>query len=96
MSEEESTGEVPENKLEVLDKKEALAEVYVAVEILCEQQKLAREKIDSANKALRDCQLGLKGLSRQLKTYERESNKRLKEIKQAEELIAKLHKINVA
>ncbi|EDM26138.1 DNA polymerase III, beta chain [Lentisphaera araneosa HTCC2155] len=71
----------------------AIEEINQTIEHLLEIQAEAKSKADEAHKLIRDSQAGLKSLARQLKAYEKDTLKKLKEYQQTQVLISKLQKV---
>ena len=70
-----------------------IEEINSTIEQLLEIQSEAKAKADEAHKLIRDSQTRLKSLARQLKAYEKDTNRKLKEYQQTQALINKLQKV---
>ena len=85
--------DVKKDEVTVAEKVDPLKEIFAIVECLERQHKDAREKADLAVRAVKECQGLTKALTRQIKLYERDVSSRLKGVKHAEDLVAKLQKL---
>ncbi len=80
---------MPKPELTVVGNVSLITELYQLLDELDEMHNLAKDKVASADKAVRDCQLAAKVVKRQLKLYEKEVAGKFKEANQAKDILSK-------
>lgn len=77
----------------IIDKVPPMEQILSIVDSIEEKHKETKETLDQALKQVRDCQSQNKQIIKLVRLYERDVTKRLKDVKLAEELVARLQKI---
>ena len=75
------------------EEKSALELLLEVIETLEEKQKASRECLEESLRSMRDCQAQSKQVVKYIKSYERDVSRRLKGVRNAEELLARLQKL---